>query len=86
MLTLKGRTFIDLGSTHFGHERWADTTAGKLLVAIIFSQAPQFSLVQSDVIVDLEVIQPGVITFWVDLDRRMCQRVACGKGEDLGEV
>lgn len=68
---LKGRTFIYLSSTHFGHERWVDTTAGELLVAIIFSQAPHFSLVQSDVIIDQEVIQPGVTTFWVDLDRRM---------------
>lgn len=70
-LDFQGRTFIYLGSTHLAHGRWADTTAGELLVAIIFSQAPHFRLEQSDVTVDREVIQPGVIAFWVDLDRRI---------------
>lgn len=39
-------------------------------MAIIFSQAPHFSLVQRDIIVDPEVVQPAVITFRVDLERR----------------
>lgn len=60
-----------LSSTRFGHSRQVDITAGKLPVAIIFSQAPHFSLVQSDVFVDTEVVQPVVITLWVDLERRV---------------
>ena len=48
----------------------AAVIAGTLLVAIILSQAPHFSLVQSDVIVDPEVVQPVVTTFGADLKRR----------------
>lgn len=44
-------------------------TADVLFVAIFFSQAPHFGLVQGDVIVDPEVVQPAVITCRVDLER-----------------
>lgn len=65
-----------------------DTTAGKLLVAIIFSQAPHFSFVQSDVLVDPEVVQPVVIAFWVDLERRVCvsKRSPWARGKSGFEV
>lgn len=58
---------------------------GILLVAIVFSQAPHFSLVQSDVIVDPEVVQPAVITLRVDLERRrqMSERSLWGSGKTL---
>lgn len=56
---------------------------GILLVAIIFSQAPHFSLVQSDVFVDLKVVQPAVFTLRVDLERRrqMSERNLWGRGK-----
>lgn len=48
----------------------AAVTAGGLLVAIILSQAPHFSLEQGDIVVDPEVVQPAVVTFRADLERR----------------
>ena len=69
------------------HTLWAlmtviDSTAGILLVVII-SQAPHFSLVQSDVIVDPEVVQPVVIALRVDLERGMqtSERSQWGRGK-----
>lgn len=58
---------------------------GILLVAIIFSQAPHFSLVQGDVTVDPEVVQPAVITLRVDLEKRwqMSERSLWGRGKTL---
>lgn len=60
----------------------AAVTAGRLLVAIIFSQAPHFSFVQRDIVVDPEVVQPAVITFRVDLDKRTqaSKGSLCGEG------
>lgn len=49
-----------------------------LLLVIILPQAPQFSLVQSDVMVDLEVVQPVVLAVWVDLKGR-------GQGQSFRE-
>lgn len=47
-----------------------DFTAAMLFMAIIFPQTPHFSLVQGDVIVDPEVVQPVVVTFRIDLGKR----------------
>lgn len=54
-------------------------------MAIVFSQAPHFSLVQGDVIVDPEVVQPAVITLRVDLERRrqMSESSLWGRGKTL---
>lgn len=49
-----------------------------LLPVIILPQNPQFSLVQSDVMVDLEVVQPVVLAVWVDLKGR-------GQGQSFKE-
>lgn len=46
------------------------STERMLLLVIILPQAPQFSLIQSDVMVDLEVVQPVVLAVWVDLKGR----------------
>ena len=58
---------------------------GLLLVVIVFSQAPYFSLVQSDVFVDPEVVQPVVVTLRVDLERsrQMSERNLWGRGKTL---
>lgn len=54
------------------------STKKVLLLVIILPQAPQFSLVQSDVMVDLEVVHPVVLAVWVDLKGR-------GQGQSFRE-
>lgn len=54
------------------------STEKVLLLVIILPQAPQFSLVQSDVMVDLEVVQPVILAVWVDLKGR-------GQGQSFRE-
>lgn len=55
------------------------------LLVIVFSQAPQFSFVQSDVMVDSEVVQPAVLPIWVDLKKgRQDQEEVYQRGSRAG--
>lgn len=78
--------FISLGNTYTGEfSVQVHSTKRMSLLVIVFPQAPQFSLVQSDVVVDSEVVQPMVLTVWVDLkESRQGQKEVCQRWSTPG--